>query len=57
VSWLRRGLRELWCLIANGHHEYYTARTASRIYQECVVCGHCTKGWDVSTTRTGKERL
>jgi hypothetical protein len=57
LTWLRRTrrvLRALWCVLSNGH-EYYTVRSSTRIYQECVLCKWTTAGWDVAPTQTGKR--
>lgn len=52
VTWRRR-LRSWWCLMINGQHEYYQTHTDTHIFQQCIMCGHITKGWDV--TPKGKE--
>jgi hypothetical protein len=47
---IRRALRSLLCLVVNGRHEFYQARTVARVFQRCLLCGHETRGWDVSIT-------
>lgn len=53
VTWRRR-LRSWWCVIVNGRHELYQAHDDEHLFQQCVLCGHITHGWDL--TPKGKER-
>lgn len=43
----RRRLRHALCLIVNGGHELYKARTPTKLYQECLLCGYETPGWEI----------
>ena len=44
---MTRRLRSWICVALFGGHELYTVRSATRVYQCCVLCGHQTPGWDV----------
>lgn len=47
-QWLgrvRRTGRHLLCTVVHGGHELYRARTDTRLYQECLLCGYETPGW------------
>lgn len=44
---IRRRLRSVLCTVINGGHELYRARTETRIYQQCLLCGHETTGWTI----------
>jgi hypothetical protein len=46
-----RPVRSFWCVVARGGHELYRAHSATRLYQQCALCGHCTRGWDVTPRR------
>ena len=35
------------CSVANGGHELYRARTETRLYQQCLLCGYETAGWTI----------
>lgn len=43
----KRQAKSLWCVITNGGHELYEARTDVRLFQRCLLCGHETKGWTI----------
>jgi len=47
ARWRRflRRLRSALCWAVHGGHELYRARTDTRLYQECLLCGHETDGW------------
>lgn len=45
--WLRRLARRVWCVVSNGGHELYRARSDDRLFQQCLLCGHETKGWKI----------
>lgn len=47
MSRARRTTRSVMCSVINGGHELYRARTATRLYQECLLCGHETPGWTI----------
>ena len=44
---LRRKTRHLLCTVFNGGHELYRARTDTKLYQECLLCGYETPGWTI----------
>ena len=44
---LRRKARQVICTVVNGGHELYRARTDTRIYQQCLLCGYETHGWTI----------
>lgn len=44
---LRRKTRSLLCTVFNGGHELYRARTETKLYQQCLLCGHETPGWTI----------
>jgi hypothetical protein len=44
---LRRKTRQVLCVVLNGGHELYRARTDTKLYQECLLCGHETTGWTI----------
>jgi hypothetical protein len=47
VSWTRRKTREFVCTVVNGGHELYRARTDTKLYQQCLLCGYETHGWTI----------
>ena len=47
MSRVRRKTRSLVCSVVNGGHELYRARTDTRLYQQCLLCGHETPGWTI----------
>jgi hypothetical protein len=47
LSRFRRKTRSFLCTLFNGGHELYRARTDTRLYQECLLCGHETQGWTI----------
>lgn len=44
---LRRKTRHLLCSSLNGGHELYRARTETKLYQQCLLCGYETTGWTI----------
>ena len=44
---LRRKARHMVCTVVNGGHELYRARTDTKIYQQCLLCGYETHGWTI----------
>lgn len=44
---VRRGIRQSVCTVINGGHELYRARTDTKLYQECLLCGYETSGWTI----------
>src|SRR5262245_56955699 len=47
VAWLRRKGRQFVCTVVNGGHELYRARTDTKLYQQCLICGYETPGWTI----------
>jgi len=47
MSRMRRKTRQFLCTIVNGGHELYRARTDTKLYQECLLCGYETHGWTI----------
>ena len=47
MSRLRRKSRYVLCTIVNGGHELYRARTDTKLYQQCLLCGYETHGWTI----------
>ncbi|MDO8681718.1 MAG: hypothetical protein Q7R30_24675 [Acidobacteriota bacterium] len=44
---VRRAVRQSLCTVINGGHELYRARTDTKLYQECLLCGYETSGWTI----------
>lgn len=44
---LRRKSRQLLCTVVHGGHELYRARTDTKLYQQCLLCGYETTGWTI----------
>lgn len=47
LSRIRRKTRYFLCTIFNGGHELYRARTDTKLYQQCLLCGYETTGWTI----------
>lgn len=47
VALLRRKARHSLCTVVHGGHELYRARTDTKLYQECLLCGYETNGWTI----------
>ena len=47
MSRLRRKARHVACSVMNGGHELYRARTDTKLYQQCLLCGYETNGWTI----------
>ena len=47
MSRMRRKTRSFMCTVINGGHELYRARTDTKLYQQCLLCGHETNGWTI----------
>ena len=47
MSRLRKKGRHLLCTVINGGHELYRARTDTKLYQQCLLCGYETPGWTI----------
>ena len=39
--------RQALCTVLHGGHELYRARTDTRLYQQCLLCGYETTGWTI----------
>ncbi len=44
---LRKKARYVLCIVIHGGHELYRARTDTKLFQQCVLCGYETKGWTI----------
>lgn len=47
LSRLRKKTRHFLCTVVHGGHELYRARTDTRLYQQCLLCGYETAGWTI----------
>jgi hypothetical protein len=47
IARLRRKTRQMLCTVVNGGHELYRARTDTKLYQQCLLCGYETTGWTI----------
>jgi hypothetical protein len=47
MSRMRRKTRQFLCSVVNGGHELYRARTDTKLYQQCLLCGYETNGWTI----------
>jgi hypothetical protein len=47
MSRLRKKTRHVACTVINGGHELYRARTDTKLYQQCLLCGYETHGWTI----------
>ena len=47
MSRLRRKTRHALCTVFHGGHELYRARTDTKLYQQCLLCGYETAGWTI----------
>jgi hypothetical protein len=47
MSRLRRKVRHFLCTVVHGGHELYRARTDTKLYQQCLLCGYETHGWTI----------
>ena len=47
MSRLRRKTRYVLCTVFNGGHELYRARTDTKLFQQCILCGYETTGWTI----------
>lgn len=47
MSRLRKKSRQVMCTVFNGGHELYRARTETKLYQQCLLCGYETPGWTI----------
>lgn len=50
-----RAARSLLCVLWHGGHELYVAHKEDKICQQCLLCGHETKGWEID--RRDRRRL
>ena len=35
------------CSVLHGGHELYRARTDTKLFQQCLLCGYETSGWTI----------
>ena len=47
LSRLGKKTRHVLCSVINGGHELYRARTDTKLYQQCLLCGYETHGWTI----------
>jgi len=47
MSRLRQKCRQNLCSVLHGGHELYRARTDTKVYQQCLLCGYETSGWTI----------
>jgi hypothetical protein len=47
MSRLGKKVRQALCTVTNGGHELYRARTDTRLFQQCLLCGYETHGWTI----------
>jgi hypothetical protein len=47
MSRLRTKSRHFFFTVINGGHELYRARTDTKLYQQCLLCGYETHGWTI----------
>lgn len=47
VSRIGRLCRHSLCTVLHGGHELYRARTDTKLYQQCLLCGYETTGWTI----------
>jgi hypothetical protein len=47
MSRLRKKTRHFLCTVIHGGHELYRARTDTKLYQQCLLCGYETHGWTI----------
>lgn len=43
----RKRVRHFMCRLVNNGHELYSARTDTKLYQQCLLCGYETHGWTI----------
>lgn len=54
-----RWFNSMTCVAMNGGHELYVVRGDSdsgRLYQQCLLCKHKTKGWDLMPRGSRRRR-
>lgn len=47
MSRLRRKCRHFLCTVIHGGHELYRARSDTKLFQQCLLCGYETPGWTI----------
>lgn len=47
LSRLRKKTSHVLCTLFHGGHELYRARTDTKLYQQCLLCGYETPGWTI----------
>lgn len=54
---VRRKAKHALCTIFHGGHEFYRARTDTKLYQQCLLCGYETPGWSIDVSPTTRRVL
>lgn len=44
---MRQQLRHRTCSLVHGGHELYRARSDTKLFQQCLLCGYATPGWTI----------
>lgn len=44
---VQKFIRQTLCVTINGGHELYRARSDSKLFQQCLLCGYETPGWTI----------
>jgi hypothetical protein len=47
MSRMRKKTRQILCTVVHGGHELYRARTDTKLFQQCLLCGYETQGWTI----------
>jgi len=47
MSRLRQKCRHRLCSVLHGGHELYRARSETKLFQQCLLCGYETPGWTI----------
>lgn len=54
---VRQWLRQRLCSLVHGGHEFYEARTTTRLYRECLLCRYKTAGWELEAKPRFRRQL
>lgn len=47
VGRVHRHVRQISCAAIHGGHELYRARSDTKLFQQCLLCGYETPGWTI----------
>lgn len=47
VGRFRKRVRHLMCVLVHGGHEMYRARTDTKLFHQCLLCGYESHGWTI----------